>query len=375
MMVELNLDYDDELIKDFLGEMTDAHEAVEQTFYKLEHHPAQPALLDELFRTVHSVKSNLRMMHLNRYSDLVHAFENVLDMVRNGEMGYVPLMADMFLLSVGEVRTLCEAVFAGGDTDEARCGVIERAVGRIANTSREGTDEAVKVVIRLLDANYLPEETPAAPAAVPEPAPAAVSGSTPPSTAPASGPVDEALGRFAAMAAKVEQRLPHWAGRSRRIAELAAELNQQGGAPVDARQLAAAAWLHHVGLVRLDPALEARVDGEDAAAEPRIAAYPAMGAGLLRKETGWETAARIAEQHREWPNGEGYPAGLSGEAMEEGAKILAIAGAFEGMMQADPESKRLVLQAVTAINGQAGRRFDAGWVKRLNELIRRRYVG
>ncbi len=357
-MVELNLDYDDELIKDFMGEMTDAHDAVEQTFYKLANHPGQPALLDELFRTIHSVKSNLRMMHLNRYSDLVHAFENVLDMVRNGEMGYVPLMSDMFLLSIVEVKALCDAVFAGGEEDGEHCTRIERAVGRIALTSREGTDEAVKGVIRLLDPSYLPEEE--APAQA-EPAPAAAAGT--------------ALGRFAAMAAKVEERLPHWTGRSRRIVELAAELNEVAGSPVEASQLEAAVWLHHVGLVRLDATLEARVEQPDAGSEPRIAAYPAMGAGLLRKEPGWEVAARIVEQHREWPDGGGYPAGLAGETIEEGAKILAIVGAFAAVMQPDPDSKRLVLQAVTTINGQAGKRFDAGWVKRFNELVRKRYVG
>ena len=213
-MSEITLDYyDEELIKDFLGELSDAQEAIEETFESLRQRPGAPALLDELFRTLHSVKSNLRMMNLTRYSDLVHSFENVLDQTRNGEIGYEPVMADMFLLSMVEVRRLCEEHFGGRPIDERRCETLERPLGRIAFSSREGIAEAVKAVIRLLDPGYLDEEPPVAapsqiaPAADPSVSSAvssAASSTNPPSATPATA--DPALERFAAMARKAEER-------------------------------------------------------------------------------------------------------------------------------------------------------------------------
>ncbi|GAB6043767.1 HD-GYP domain-containing protein [Endothiovibrio diazotrophicus] len=366
-MSEITLDYyDEELIKDFLGELEDAREEAERCCGNLKQRPGAPALLDELFRTLHSVKSNLRMMGLVRYSDLVHAFENVLDQVRNGEVGYEPVMADLFLLSVEEVQRLCVEHFAGGAIDEERCQQLERPLGRIAFNSREGIEGAVKGVIRLLDPGFLDEEPPpaAVPPATPSPPPAA-----------ATDPEAAAVERFAAMGRKAEERLPGWDGRTARIVELALELNREGGEPVPPRQLAAAGWMHAVGLCRVAPAWLDQLDAPPARREPSVAAYPAMGAALLRKAPGWEAAARIVEQQRERWDGGGYPRGLAGEAIEAGARILALAGAFEGRPDGVAGDRRAVLQAVAAINAEAGQRFDPAWVKRFNGVIRRRYVG
>ena len=371
-MSEITLDYyDEELVKDFLGELADAHEAIEQTYDELVCRPGAPALLDELFRTLHSVKSNLRMMSLNRYSDLVHAFENVLDQTRKGEIGYEPVMADLFLLSMIEVRRLCEEHFAGGEIDDSRCQQLERPLGRIAFASREGIEEAVKGVIRLIDAGYLDEEQSAPAAAPPQPTPSPA----PVHPAPPPDPESAALERFAAMARKAEERLPGWRGRTERVVSLAQALNEAAGEPVPPRQLAAAGWMHLIGLCRVPAQWLDHLGDETARGEPTVAAYPALGAALLRKEPGWEEAAEIVEQHREWWSGEGYPKGRVGEAIPQGARLLALADAFEARPAEALEDRGEVLRVVTAINAQAGRRFDVEWVRRLNQVVRRRYVG
>ncbi len=47
---------------------------------------------------------------------------------------------------------------------------------------------------------------------------------------------------------------------------------------------------------------------------------------------GWMAAAEMVAQHREMPDGRGYPQQLRGDAICPGAKILAIIDAFEAVM-------------------------------------------
>ena len=62
------------------------------------------------------------------------------------------------------------------------------------------------------------------------------------------------------------------------------------------------------------------------------------GAELLRKSKLQilDVAAVIAEQHHEHYDGSGYPHGLSGEAIAEEARIVAVCDAFDAMTHRRP---------------------------------------
>ena len=65
------------------------------------------------------------------------------------------------------------------------------------------------------------------------------------------------------------------------------------------------------------------------------------GARLLRKSKlqVLETAAVVAEQRYEHYNGSGFPNGLSGEAIAEEARIVAICDAFDAMTHTPPSGQ------------------------------------
>lgn len=77
-------------------------------------------------------------------------------------------------------------------------------------------------------------------------------------------------------------------------------------------------------------------------------------------------------QHHEREDGTGYPNRLTGDQICGGAKILALADAFESMTnrRADRIYKTSVTQAVRVINDNSGSQFSPYWVDIFNNVVR-----
>jgi HD-GYP domain-containing protein (c-di-GMP phosphodiesterase class II) len=87
---------------------------------------------------------------------------------------------------------------------------------------------------------------------------------------------------------------------------------------------------------------------------------------------GWEAAAQMIAQHHEMPDGKGYPAQLTGSAICDGAKILAIVDAFEAVMlkHIHRGKNRSVLRAIAEVNA-CDNQFAPEWIAPFNLVIRK----
>ena len=87
--------------------------------------------------------------------------------------------------------------------------------------------------------------------------------------------------------------------------------------------------------------------------------HPNIGFDMLR-DIGFLTgAAAIVHAHHERFDGKGYPLGLRGEEIPLGARIFAIADAFDAMTSDRPYRKALPIQMVRAeIVRNSGTQFD-----------------
>ena len=75
-------------------------------------------------------------------------------------------------------------------------------------------------------------------------------------------------------------------------------------------------------------------------------------------------------QHHERFDGKGYPNGLSGNAIHLGARILAVADAFDAMISDRPYRDGMPLERVMAIIQQeSGRQLDPVVVEALMTTI------
>ena len=81
----------------------------------------------------------------------------------------------------------------------------------------------------------------------------------------------------------------------------------------------------------------------------------------------------IARHHHERHDGAGYPDGLSGAQIPIGARVVAVADAYDAMISDRPYSRgRSVREAVEELEREAGSQFDPECVKLFLRTLRPR---
>ena len=89
--------------------------------------------------------------------------------------------------------------------------------------------------------------------------------------------------------------------------------------------------------------------------------HPRIGWSILSKGNGavFEMAAEIALRHHERWDGAGYPDGLSGQAIPESARIVALADVFDALMVRRPYKEAWTVEdAFAMIESSAGTHLD-----------------
>ena len=90
-----------------------------------------------------------------------------------------------------------------------------------------------------------------------------------------------------------------------------------------------------------------------------IKRHPLKGAQILRPLQILKPAIPIILQHHERYDGRGYPSKLKGEQISMGARIMAVADAFEAMVYGRPYKERMnIKEAISEIKKKGGTQFD-----------------
>lgn len=101
----------------------------------------------------------------------------------------------------------------------------------------------------------------------------------------------------------------------------------------------------------------------------RIKPHAELGASILAEVIGPEPTAWV-RHHHERPDGRGYPSGLAGDQIPEGAYLLAVADAYDvmtsGRAYAGPRSPEASL---AEIRGLSGSRFSPRAVHALEGVL------
>ena len=97
----LDIEADQELLREFFSESVELLQDIEQGVLVLEEKPGDKNTINSIFRAFHTFKGGAGFLHLAALGELAHELETLLDAVRKGE------------LSIN--REIIESILAGGD--------------------------------------------------------------------------------------------------------------------------------------------------------------------------------------------------------------------------------------------------------------------
>jgi two-component system chemotaxis sensor kinase CheA len=112
MSFDNNFDIDEmqEIISDFLAEADEITSSLNQNFIKLESHPTDSDLLNEIFRAVHTIKGAAGFLNLEEVSSLSHKMEDILNKLRKEELSITMEIMDVLLNSLDVLKKLIDNV-------------------------------------------------------------------------------------------------------------------------------------------------------------------------------------------------------------------------------------------------------------------------
>jgi HD-GYP domain-containing protein (c-di-GMP phosphodiesterase class II) len=131
------------------------------------------------------------------------------------------------------------------------------------------------------------------------------------------------------------------------------------------RQLIAGSLLHDVGMLRLPREILDKRGGLSVEETRQMQVHPFYSYSVVCTELKFsEDVGRIAIQHHERWDGEGYPRHFRGQEIAMGARIVSVVDAFEAMVSEKPYRNSMIgYQAMKNILSDNSRRFDPDVLK------------
>lgn len=149
-------------------------------------------------------------------------------------------------------------------------------------------------------------------------------------------------------------------GQARAVATYADMVTRRLGLPDDKRRdVHYAALLHDIGKTRVHPSLLTAEGVFRPEAREQMQAHCALGLEMLKPITAFASLLPMIHAHHERWDGKGYPCGLAGEDIPLGARVIAVADAFQAMTHGRPYAPaRSTEEAIRVLEEGAGTQFD-----------------
>lgn len=173
-----------------------------------------------------------------------------------------------------------------------------------------------------------------------------------------------------ALVATIEAKDTYTEGHSLRVARTAVQICRQmrlGNEVEDLLRYAGA--LHDVGKVGIPDAVLSKPGKLTPEEYERMKEHPVVGWKILMPFSFLGEEAVIVRHHHEWMNGKGYPDGLHGSSIPLGARILAVADAYDAMTTTRPyRTSQRHEAAIEELRRCVGFQFDPDVVEAITLL-------
>ncbi len=150
-----------------------------------------------------------------------------------------------------------------------------------------------------------------------------------------------------ALADAIDMRDPYTFQHSQRVARYARELAVNLGLPEDmVDTIASAARVHDLGKIGVDTSILTKPAPLSEAEWEAIRKHPEIGASIVGRFPFFRSGQELILHHHERYDGRGYPDGADNASIPIGARIIAVADAFDAMTSDRPYRRALPLKTV-----------------------------
>jgi HD-GYP domain-containing protein (c-di-GMP phosphodiesterase class II) len=158
----------------------------------------------------------------------------------------------------------------------------------------------------------------------------------------------------------LEARDAYTMGHSDRVALMARKISRKLGlSEEDIQTVTNAAKLHDVGKIGITDAILRKPEMLYEEEAGIMREHPVVGVRLLESTPFLSKEIPLVKHHHEHFDGSGYPEGLTGEHIPVGARIIAVADAFDAMTSDRPYRKAVSREAALGeIRKMGGRHLD-----------------
>jgi putative nucleotidyltransferase with HDIG domain len=187
-----------------------------------------------------------------------------------------------------------------------------------------------------------------------------------------TGIAEQFMNFVSALASSIDAKDPYTRGHSKRVTKYSLAIAEAIRLEEDEiEDLELAGYLHDIGKIGTPHEIlkkPFRLTDEEF---DIVKKHPLNGVRILENLKNLQRVSSFILHHHERPDGTGYPHGLAGDAIPVGARILAVADAFDAITSDRPYRKRAsVEEALLEIERNAGRQFDTRIVRVFASLVR-----
>ncbi|NVK37660.1 MAG: HD domain-containing protein [Gammaproteobacteria bacterium] len=356
-----NLDAD--IVNDLKDELEEKRQSCNDHLLNLEARPEDIDTVNLLFRDVHTVKGDLGIVGISQYLSLLQAIEDILDTLRKGKNSYNPALGDILLLSLDLTFNELDSFINGGELfDQAHYDEIANMISTLAKMENHEYDQQMLGILQKL---------------APEVSPAEDLEELQNKLYFTEQEINEEVAFFLQLSLLVDQRSPYGPGRTERMFELALNMNQFAGNPIDSHQLQTALYLHDLAMAFFPKGMANKASSLSHRDWEWVKGHVHLVHQLISGFEVWGTASEIILHHHERIDGSGYPNGLKEHEICEGAKLLAIVDTFEAITQTrayQQNQQRPMVRAIMEINQHAGTLYCPKWVGYFNQAVKRLHI-
>ncbi|WP_080846429.1 chemotaxis protein CheA [Cytobacillus gottheilii] len=110
----------------FIEESKEHLQACNEQLLELEKSPDDLKIVNDIFRSAHTLKGMSATMGYEDLASLTHQMENVLDAIRNQKIKVTSEILDVVFLSVDDLEAMVESIAGGGDGKRDVSSVVEK---------------------------------------------------------------------------------------------------------------------------------------------------------------------------------------------------------------------------------------------------------